>query len=224
MKKTKILIALLIMITALLILMPTSKAALQSNGSTVAKQSLNNWFINIRKMESLGGTLGLTETINADLTSGSGSNNLDIHMQKNTEYGAIAILSASSYGNPNVIASGETTTGNETGIVINLNKEWVAAEIASIDSGATNVRNANKKYKDAYVRDLTAKFGDAMSESAGWHGGTHTWTYDKDYAGLLRAYSGSIFSYYFQCYDANYDSCYQKSWASRAIMICGEGI
>ena len=224
MKKTKILTALLIMITALLILMPTSKAALQSNGSTVAKQSLNDWFINIRKMESLGGTLGLTETINADLTSGSGSNNLDIHMQKNTEYGAIAILSASSYGNPNVIASGETTTGNETGIVINLNKEWVAAEIASIDSGATNVRNANKKYKDAYVRDLTSKVGDAMSESAGWHGGTYIWNYDKAYAGLLRAYSGSIFSYYFQCYNANYDSYYPKAWASRAIMICGEGI
>ena len=148
MKKTKISIVLLIMMTALLILMPTSKAALQSNGSTVANQSLNDWFINIRKMESLGGTLGLTETINADLTSGSGSNNLDIHMQKNTEYGAIAILSASSYGNPNIIASGETTTGNETGIVMNLNKEWVAAEIATIDSWATNVRNANKKYKE----------------------------------------------------------------------------
>ena len=48
-------------------------------------------------------------------------------MEKNTEYGAMAILSASSYGNQSKIESGGTTTGNKSGVYINLNKEWVSA-------------------------------------------------------------------------------------------------
>lgn len=135
MKKQKIIITLLMIATALLILMPSSNAALQSNGSTGTTQSLDNWLVNIRKMEALNGGMGLTETIKSDLTPSTASNNLDVHMEKNTEYGAMAILSASSYGNPNKIASGETTTGNKTGIVINLNSELVAA-------GDNGVRNS----------------------------------------------------------------------------------
>ena len=101
MNKTKILIVVLISIMALSILTPTSNAALQSNGATATTQIISDWMMNVRGMESIGGALGLAETINSDLTSSSGSNNLDIHMEKNIEYGAIAILSASSYGNPN---------------------------------------------------------------------------------------------------------------------------
>ena len=41
---------LLIIITVLLILMPSSNAALQSNGSAGTKQKLNDWIINIRKL------------------------------------------------------------------------------------------------------------------------------------------------------------------------------
>ena len=54
----------------------------------------------------------------------SNNPNLDIHMEKNTEYGAMAILSASAYGNQNVIGDGETTTGNKSGVYMKLNKEW----------------------------------------------------------------------------------------------------
>ena len=97
----------------------SSKAVLQSNGNDGATYNLNDWMMNVRKMEELGGAMGLGETINDNLTSSGASNNIDVHMQKNTEYGALAILSASSYGNPNKINSGETTTGNanETTII-----------------------------------------------------------------------------------------------------------
>ena len=77
--------------------------------------------INVRKMEELGGTMGLSETLNDNLTSSSTSNNIDVHMEKNTEYGALAILSASSYGNPNKVEDGNTTTGNVTGVVMKIN-------------------------------------------------------------------------------------------------------
>lgn len=251
MKKQKIIIILLIIVMMLLVLTTNSNAALQANGSTGTTQSLDNWMINIRKMEAVGGTLGLTETINSDLTSSSGSNNLDIHMEKNTEYGAIAILSASSYGNPNKIQSGGTTTGNETGIVMNLNKEWVAAGWLK---NAATFTNANKRYKNvyegtpfhnssasAYELTYTAKIGDAVGETKGWHGSGYSQWLSEYYwttsscraiynAGLLRAYSGSIFSYYGYCQRYGeehrnfYDAYYSKPWYSRAIMVCGEGI
>ena len=105
----------------------SSKAVLQSNGNTGAAYNLSDWMMNIRKMEELGGAMGLNEKINSDLTTDGDSNNIDVHMQKNTEYGALAILSASSYGNPSKINDGETTTGNVTGVVMKLDSEWVAA-------------------------------------------------------------------------------------------------
>lgn len=180
MKKQKIIIMLLITAMALCILMPKSNAALQSNGDTAALTGQDNWIVNIREMEALGGTLGLTETINSDLTSSSGSNNLDIHMEKNTEYGAIAILSASSYGNPNTIADGETTTGNETGIVmrtITTYAEYVAASTGSTFYGR------NGKYYNIYEWESNVwtneiKKGDAYKETYNWHGATYSYSRD----------------------------------------------
>lgn len=79
-------------------------------------------------------------------------------MEKNTEYGAMAILSTSSYGNPNIIANGDTTTGNKTGIVINFNNEWVSAK---------SERNAgiNINIADRYVNMY--EFGDAYKQKVG---------------------------------------------------------
>lgn len=114
----------IVLVVALLLLGENnSHAVLQANGGTKAKYSFAEFILKIRQMESLGGTLGLTETINTTtLLPTSESNNLDIHMEKNTEYGAIAILSVSSYGNPNKINDGQTSTGNKTGIVFNGNR------------------------------------------------------------------------------------------------------
>lgn len=201
-----------------------SKAVLQSNGNTAAKYNVEQWISNIRKMEALGGVMGLSETLNSNLTSSSESNNIDVHMQKNTEYGALAILSASSYGNSNKIESGNTTTGNATGVVMQLNREWVAAGIIS-DSGTYT--NAVRRYKDAYTSSYVAKNGDAIAETAGWHGsGASKWFGDNWKCGLIRSYSGSIFSYYAyaQSYHHYYDGYYGHAYSSRAVVVVGEGI
>ena len=226
----------------------SSKAVLQSNGNTPATYNVDNWMLNIRKMEELGGAMGLEETINSDLTSTT-PNGIDVHMQKNTEYGAMAILSASSYGNPDKIENGETTTGNVTGVVMNLNKEWVAAGTLS----SSNVyRNAVGRYKNVYNYSYVAKNGDAIEETKGWHGSeTSTWLYsyfyermnkqyhDRTYlySGLLRSYSESIFDYYGHGrfwgayvehmspeFDTRNDAYFDKEWASRAVVVVGEGI
>lgn len=240
MKSKKIIIEITLIAIMLLLGVTDSKAVVQSSGGTVATYNINTWIQNVRDMEKLGGGFGLNETLNGNLTSSSGSNNIDIHMEKNTEYGAMAILSASSYGNPNKIASGETTTGNVTGIVININKEWVAAGTITY---ATTYYNAASKYKNVQTGTYVEQKGDAISKTAGWHGSTssqwllstnsNTHTYNStatlNNPGLLRAYGGSIFSYYgyaMNDYGASqyYDAYYTKAWASRSVVIVGEGI
>ena len=217
-------------------------AALQSNGGTPATKDVNGWITQIRQMQASGGALGLTDTIGADLTSTN--TNLDIHMQKNTEYGAMVLLSASSYGNPEKIENGGTTTGNATGVYMNINKEWVAAGMAN--TAAVSMKNAAGRYKNQYTAPTyTEKVGDAVSTVGGWHGsGSSTWISSQNYSGLqhvsinrsclIRSYSGSVFSYYGYGYagDNGYedgavarrDAHYTKSWASRAVVVVGSGV
>lgn len=149
-------------------------------------------------------------------------------MEKNTEYGAMIILSASSYGNPNKIANGQTTTGNASGVVMNLNKEWVAA--ARNDTTVGNMSGAAKRYWNAYTGDgSTAKKGDAMGETNGWHGSTNNrWFYhhctgyiqgtvcDGPAAdgAFVRAQGGSIFGFTGYSYDGGMDTNYTS-------VVCG---
>ena len=99
-----------------------SQAALQANPATHATpKSLTglNWLTTIRQMEAAGESMGLTETLDTETKLGaSESNNIDVHMMKATEYGAVAILSASGYGNSEKLqqSSIKSTTGNTTGV------------------------------------------------------------------------------------------------------------
>lgn len=161
--KNKIMLLTGMSIAILMCSATNSNAALQANGKSVKKAIVANWIKNVRQMEAVGGTLGLTDTINTtDLTSSATtSNNLDIHMELNTEYGAMAILSASSYGNQSKINDGETTTGNKSGVYININKELVASQAST--------GNYNPKYVNIYTTKYAAKIGDAIEETKGWY-------------------------------------------------------
>ena len=136
----------MIMMVGIFVLSTKVEAALQANGGTPLTANQNDWISAVRQMQATGGTLGLTDTINTNLTSSN--KNMDIHMQKNTEYGAMAILSASAYGNPNKITDGQTTTGNASGIQIKLNEEWVAAGPNITQVG--KMKNAAARYWNNY--------------------------------------------------------------------------
>ena len=245
--RRKMLLAILIIsIVSIMLKVNYSKAALQSNGGSPATKDIHGWITQVRQMQATGGTLGLTDSINGtNLTSGN--KNLDIHMQKNTEYGAMAILSASSYGNPEIIQNGGTTTGNETGIKINFNSEWVAAGQIT---NANNYASAVSRYKDNYNYYYAAKIGDAIAETGGWHGGgSEQWidsynggnnTHDVGRAnassGLIRACTlsnkpGTIFAYYGKGSSrGSYPSWgedlsyYTKAYPTRAVVVVGSGI
>ena len=155
------------------------KAALQSNPNTQYKTQDNptTWMTQIRQIETSGNAMGLSETLNSDLTSSSESNGIDVHMMKSTEYGAIAILSASGYGNSKKLQEStiKTTTGNRTGVYFSgTNWEYVAA--------SELITGLNNRYYDKYGN---FKAGDALGSSAsdnpgcvGWHEATLTgWNY-----------------------------------------------
>lgn len=253
MRKTKEILVSMLVVGGILLSIPTiSHGALQSNGDSPMTYLINRWIWEVRCMQEAGGTLGLTNTIDWNQEGGkyltSDNPNLDIHMQKNTEYGAMAILSASSYGNPNVIQDGETTTGNETGIKMNYIGELVAA--GQVLSATPHYVTAASRYKDAYTSDYIAKSGDAIAETAGWHGGgAKEWIYSShnnkynptsanSYCALLRAYKegnkpGTIFSYHGKGHSSTNasnppvsygPSYYTKPYTTRAVVVVGSGI
>ena len=124
-------------------------AALQANPNTQYKKTAQStdWMRAFRTMEQAGGSMGLAETLNADLTSKE-SNNIDVHMMRSTEYGAIAILSASGYGNPSNAQAITTTTGNNTGVILNTNNKW-----EYVAGGGKNriFPGVNGRYFDTYT-------------------------------------------------------------------------
>ena len=196
-----------------------SKAVLQANGNESAIYTIEDWMLNVRKMEELGGAMGLEEILNTDLTSSSTSNNIDVHMEKNTEYGALAILSASSYGNPNKVEDGNTTTGNSTGVVMKINREWVAA------FDQNRVYGEASRYSNLYERN-TEKNGDATEETKGWHGsGTSVWF---DQGMMARSLLGSIFSFHASwrpvAGTSGYGAYSSSTYATRAVVVSGEGL
>ena len=197
-----------------------SKAALQANGNTATTQTIDNWVLNIRNMEATGGTLGLSETINGTtLLSATASNNLDIHMEKNTEYGAVAILSASSYGNQSKIEDNQTTTGNKSGIYMRIGEGVADIVSAGQVTCATRYVGMNARYKDNYTTSYVAKAGDAITETAGWGSGAQTWLDGNNYSVLRRGFSGSVFGYYGVSYNNAY---FNSAYPSRACVVVGE--
>ena len=222
-EKTKVkLLALAIMLVTMT-LMPVGqvKAALQANPNTQYTKiaTPENWMKGFRQMETAGGAMGLNETLNSDLTSSSGSNGIDVHMMRTTEYGAIAILSASGYGNPSNDRAITSTTGNETGVMVNTNQwEWNAGGLqGSIFSGV------NSRYFDTYTGEReSARVGDALGSStttnqgtAGWHSASYSSWVSSSYPYFVRG-KGGFFSF-----DGGNgrSSCY-----ARGVVVCGAGL
>lgn len=221
------LIITIILLSMILIPFSTVKAGLQANPNTHYKKAdiLNNWMLNMRKMEETGGAMGLNETLNADLTSSSESNNIDVHCVRSTEYGAVAILSASGYGNQQKLQEStiKTTTGNKTGVYFSgANWEYVAGgNEASVPNGANSI------YYDSYSKDINiTKVGDAMGTATtenpgcrGWHSASmFTWFRYNNY--FVRG-NGGLFSIYTMNYNGNGET---NIACGRGVAVCGVGL
>ena len=182
----------------------TSKAALQANAATHATGKTAtgaSWIQSIREMEKSGQTMGLNETIGTNLVATSPSNNIDVHMMKTTEYGAMAILSASGFGYSGKLqdAPVKSTTGNVTGVYILGDRwEWTAGVCSASTVGKDG------RYYDLYtINDQTsAKVGDALGLDtyttnpgcSGWHGAGFAYWLSNASSGFVRG-DGGLFSF-----------------------------
>ena len=190
------------------------KAVIQANTNTqyVKTDTPANWMKAFREIEGEG--------LATDLSPSGASNNIDIHMMKTTEYGAIAILSASGYGNSSNDKAITSTTGNCTGIIINIDGkwEWTAGGLkGSIFSGI------NKRYYDEYEStNASAKRGDALGNAttanpgcAGWHKASFSSWVTSSGPYFLRG-GGGIFSF------SNGGA--SGSIYCRGVAVCGAGL
>jgi hypothetical protein len=158
-KKFKILI--LVMVVGCMILPNVSQAAYQSRPGFTAlyNTSASDFFVNIRKMETSSGPMGLSMSENYIYSGGDG-NGIDVHMIKNSEWGAVAMLALSGYGGGTQSNIGTYTTGssNYTGVygMGNSNYEYTAT-FATSDGTTVDTSNS-------YVKTLqTAAGGSGVS-------------------------------------------------------------
>lgn len=166
--KRKIYFTLFIFFVAIIAFTINSEAAYQSrpNFSSLVNTTTNSFFENIRKMESADGPMGLNAEFtvsDTEVKETSASNNIDVHMIKNSEWGAAVLLASSGYGAGRDDDAGIWTTGpnNYTGIygMGNSNWEYTASYCqkgGSTITGSTNYRSLlhsyqGTKYVDQYV-------------------------------------------------------------------------
>ena len=217
-----------------IVLLGTGKveAALQANPTTHSKGKITtgaSWIQSIREMETSGQTMGLNETINTStLVATSSSNNIDVHMMKTTEYGAMAILSASGFGWSGKLADApvKSTTGNVTGVYVPGNRwEWTAG----VCSASTVGKDA--RYYDLYkINDQTsAKVGDALGKDtyttnpgcSGWHGANNSGWLNSETRGFIRGYGG-VFS--FRGNDTGNNWASGNYYCGRGVAVVGTGL
>lgn len=221
----------------LLLTSAKSQAVLQSNPNTNYKTTkplvytsstggTEGWLTAIRKTET-NGSMGLAVgSINESTLAGPTNNNIDVHCIKTTEYGAMAILSASAYGNPSNEKAITTTTGNNTGIIVNTNNwEWTAS-ITGGKSYLCHSESVQDKYILEYIRDPAGynKPGDALTDCKQWHSASSAVWLDSGDA-FVRG-NGGIFSYSRFCNYYNGDDVHKGRvyHFARSTIVCGEGL
>lgn len=228
-KNRKLLIISLLIMVMMFFIPNKSKAGLQANkgGTSLISVTADNFFIGIRRMETAYGTLGknaILDEKNLDTTH----NGIDVHMALNTEWGTVALLTDSIYGNGNDKTPGKTSTGNASG-VYDLTG-GMSEYVATIFNGETNSYNkkigsSDARYFNNYVDSSTAKPGDALN-CAYWLGASNaSWTRSGDPV-FIRGYYGTLFSFNSSsgntyCYEGGFT---QRILTSRAVVVCGENL
>lgn len=199
----------------------------RSDQASLVNKTASEFFALIRKMETSGGPLGLNATIDDAGNETSSSNNIDVHMIKNTEYGTVGMLAASIYGAKNsegVGSSVATTTNNATGVYqMGTNAggdeyEYVAGILGtSTSSNLTNIKNAPSKYWNNYTTDKNSyKPGDGMRTEISW--APYNYWISSSSSVFLRNRHSGVFAY------GSLSGERYGNGSSRAVVVCGAGL
>lgn len=209
------------------------------NGRGLIDTSSSKFFSLIRQMESSTGPMGLNAEINSSTgEETSQSNGIDVHMIKNTEWGAVTLLMDSDFGakaagaGTSLAADVCSTTGNATGVYeMYSGWEYVAGVYDQMTSQSyrANLYNAindgdnlkPSKYVNAYSNPTNAasdysgqKPGDATGETARWKSASVADFVTSDYPVFGRGSSGAFGFYRSYGYGTS-------NGGSRAAVVCG---
>ncbi|MBR0491694.1 MAG: hypothetical protein IJJ82_06615 [Clostridia bacterium] len=208
-------------------------------GRGLVNKTSSQFFALIRQMESSTGPMGL----NAEIDSSTGeetsqSNGIDVHMIKNTEWGAVTLLMDSDFGakaagtGTSLAEDVRSTTGNATGVYEmysgweyvagvyeNMTSQTYRANLYNAIHDGTNLKPS--KYVNAYSNptDVNTDYsgqkpGDATGETARWKSASGAAFVTSDAPVFKRGNSGAF--YFFG--DYGYD---RSSLGSRATVVCG---
>lgn len=208
-------------------------------GRGLVDTTSSQFFALIRQMESSTGPMGLNAEINSSTgAETSQSNGIDVHMIKNTEWGAVTLLMDSDFGSKtsgegtSLSADVRSTTGNATGVYeMYSGWEYVAGVYENMTSQTyrANLYNAihdganlkPSKYVNAYSNptDVNTDYsgqkpGDATGETARWKSASIANFVTSDGPGFSRGYSGA-FGF------GRVNGSVGSSYSSRAAVVCG---
>lgn len=214
-----------------------------SNGNVrgLVDKTSSQFFALIRQMESSTGPMGL----NAEIDSSTGaetsqSNGIDVHMIKNTEWGAVTLLMDSDFGakaagtGTSLAEDVRSTTGNATGVYEmysgwefvagvyeNMSSQTYTANLFNAIHDGDNLKpskyvNAYSNPTDVYTDYSGQKPGDATGETARWKSASIALFVASVYPVFLRGNSGT--------FDFAWNSgYYASSYGSRGAVVCGLG-
>lgn len=204
----------------------------------------NEMFIRGRRVEQDGEALGLTAVVD-QFGNEPISNNIDVHMMKNTEWGAVAYLAQSIYGkgtDNSIVSTGSYTGGGNTptAYLSNTNKSttlnaygvygmvsgyetYVAAHNPAYShANMLTIFNARVRYKDVYTTTDTSDIpGGATLETYNWYGQNRS-DYRKfgtSYIMITRGYNSGLFTY--QVWS---DGSALSSYRMRLAIVNGTGL
>lgn len=217
MKRTKIIVSIIFMLISIMLCTTNVQAVMQSRpDEESAKKRSDIFFKEIRNMEStcLGKTMNLDTTSYLD-TSGNG---VDVHMAKNTEWGTVALLAASAYGEAPTGQSDASTTGNATGVYQMADGTWeyVAGIYNTSKIVASYIKPKDSRYYDLYEGASTsyARTGDA-TVCVNWKGASER-SFVSSSDCIFKRGGGALFGY-----GSDYG---QYAYGSRACLVVGAGL
>ncbi len=153
------------------------------------KMTMANMFYAIRKMELKGNIYGFNGTgtsVNYDGTMKNDNNDIDIHMVRNSEWQAVAILSDSKYGiNKQIINNNSTVTGKAYYQNEEVNYNVLGkGDLASTTGNVTGIYDMSGGKREYVMIDNSELSIFNKNSNSGFNGVVKEYYYDKEFNSL----------------------------------------
>ena len=183
---SKVLISLICLLVILMTFSSSVNAAIQSRPGFTAlvNQTVVEQFTEIREMETESGPMGLKATLDGTSYNDSSSNGIDVHMIKNTEWGAILMLSLSAYGGGTQSQIQTYSTGNDnyTGVYGLGNTDIWERTMTMVSTDGSSISTSNSYASTFKSMGIDSKYYDLYYATSGMSYDSYDSFYEYNYA------------------------------------------